>query len=63
MREFQAALGHKTITQAARYSHLSPQHTLAVVDRIADTPETLNMHLYMHQASKARKAVTSDAKQ
>jgi hypothetical protein len=27
--------GHKTITMSARYSHLSPEHRLSVIDRIA----------------------------
>jgi integrase len=27
-------MGHKTMSQAARYAHLSPQHTQSVVDRI-----------------------------
>ena len=34
-REIMEAAGHKTMSQAARYSHLSPQHTQSVVDRIA----------------------------
>jgi integrase len=34
-REIMEAAGHKTVSQAARYSHLSPQHTRSVVDRIA----------------------------
>jgi integrase len=34
-REIMEAAGHKTMSQAARYSHLSPQHTRSVVDRIA----------------------------
>jgi len=33
--EIMEAAGHKTMSQAARYSHLSPQHTRSVVDRIA----------------------------
>jgi integrase len=36
-REIMEAAGHKTISQAARYSHLSPQYTQSVVDRIAGT--------------------------
>lgn len=34
-REIMEAAGHKTVSQASRYSHLSPQHTRSVVDRIA----------------------------
>jgi len=30
-----AGFGHKTITMSARYSHLSPEHRLSVIDRIA----------------------------
>lgn len=35
IKEIQEAAGHKTITMAARYSHLSPAHTQSVVERIA----------------------------
>jgi integrase len=35
IKEIQEAAGHKTITMAARYSHLSPAHRLSVVERIA----------------------------
>jgi integrase len=55
-REIMEAAGHKTMSQAARYSHLSPQHTQSVVDRIAgkgtDQP---NMHQNMHQPTKGKK--------
>jgi integrase len=34
-KEIQEAAGHKTITMAARYAHLSPAHRLSVVERIA----------------------------
>ena len=34
IKEIQEASGHKTITMAARYAHLSPQHKLSVVERI-----------------------------
>jgi integrase len=35
IKEIQEAAGHKTITMSARYSHLSPEHQLSVVERIA----------------------------
>jgi integrase len=35
IKEIQEAAGHKTITMAARYSHLSPEHRQSVVERIA----------------------------
>lgn len=35
IKEIQELAGHKTITMSARYSHLSPEHRLSVVDRIA----------------------------
>jgi integrase len=35
IKEIQEAAGHKTITMSARYSHLSPEHKLSVVERIA----------------------------
>lgn len=55
-REIMEAAGHKTMSQAARYSHLSPQHTQSVVDRIVGTStgET-NMHHNMHQHSTGTK--------
>ena len=34
IKEIQEAAGHKTIAMSARYAHLSPQHTAAVVDRL-----------------------------
>jgi integrase len=34
IKEIQEAAGHKTVTMAARYSHLSPAHKLTVVERI-----------------------------
>jgi integrase len=57
-REIMEAAGHKTLSQAARYSHLSPQHTQTVVDRIAGTGTgQLNMHQNMHQPTKGKKKV------
>lgn len=35
IKEIQELAGHKTITMAGRYAHLSPDHKLAVIDRIA----------------------------
>ena len=35
IKDIQEAVGHKTITMAARYSHLSPEHRQSVVERIA----------------------------
>jgi hypothetical protein len=35
--EIKEAAGHKTMSQAARYAHLSPKHKQFVVDRIAVT--------------------------
>ena len=55
-REIMEAAGHKTLSQAARYAHLSPQHTRSVVDRIAGASTTYpNMHQNMHQAPEARR--------
>ena len=34
LKEIQELAGHKTITMSARYSHLSPDHKLSVLDRI-----------------------------
>jgi site-specific recombinase XerD len=35
IKEIQEAAGHKSIQMAARYAHLSPQHTANVVNRLA----------------------------
>ena len=40
IKEIQDAAGHKTITMAARYSHLSPEHRQNVVERIAGTGQS-----------------------
>jgi hypothetical protein len=37
IKEIQELAGHKTITMSARYAHLSPDHKLSVIDRIAAT--------------------------
>jgi hypothetical protein len=37
IKEIQELAGHKKITMSARYAHLSPDHKLAVIDRIAAT--------------------------
>ncbi len=39
IKEIQEAAGHKTITMAARYAHLSPAHKLSVVERIVRKPK------------------------
>jgi len=47
---------NKTMSQAARYSHLSPQHTQSVVDRIAETGTgQANMHQNMLWGSTTKK--------
>lgn len=37
IKEIQELAGHKTITMSARYAHLSPDHKLSVIERIAET--------------------------
>ena len=37
IKEIQELAGHRTITMSARYAHLSPDHKLSVIDRIAAT--------------------------
>lgn len=34
-RELMVAAGHKSVAMSAKYAHLSPEHSLSVVDRIA----------------------------
>lgn len=61
-REIMEAAGHKTMSQAARYSHLSPQHTQSVVDRIVGTrADESNMHQNMHQRPNGRTKIGSVA--
>lgn len=58
IKEIQELAGHKSIVMSARYSHLSPEHRLSVVDRIAGTA-TLgnNSHQNSHMPrSPAKKA-------
>jgi hypothetical protein len=38
IKEIQELAGHRTITMSARYSHLSSEHRLSVIDRIAAAP-------------------------
>ena len=40
IKEIQELAGHKTITMSARYSHLSPEHRLSVIDRISSSHES-----------------------
>jgi len=40
IKEIQELAGHKTITMSARYSHLSPERRLLVIDRIAGAVTT-----------------------
>jgi integrase len=51
IKEIQELAGHKSIVMSARYSHLSPEHRLSVVERITGTAtmET-NSHQHSHQA-------------
>jgi integrase len=54
-KEIQEAAGHRTITMAARYAHLSPAHRLSVVERIAGKLSG-NQHAPVH--APAAKHVT-----
>jgi integrase len=42
IKQIQEAAGHKSITMSARYGHLSPEHKLAVVERIASGSKELH---------------------
>jgi site-specific recombinase XerD len=37
LRTVQELMGHKSIQMTVRYSHLTPKHTLAAVERLAAT--------------------------
>jgi hypothetical protein len=37
IREVQELIGHKAIQLTARYSHLSPEHLLAAVEKLCET--------------------------
>ena len=52
-KEIQEAAGHKTIAMAARYSHLSPQHKLSVVERIATANPREEQHAPEHAPVQA----------
>lgn len=61
--EIMEAAGHKTMSQAKRYAHLSPEHKLSVVERIAGaTVRESNMHHNRHQRLEARKTKNSAKK-
>jgi site-specific recombinase XerD len=49
IKEIQELAGHKSIVMSARYSHLSPEHRLSVVERIARTVTETNSHHNSHQ--------------
>lgn len=54
IKEIQELAGHKSITMAARYAHLSPAHKLNVIDRIASPVKgKSNSHQNSHQAKTA----------
>ena len=42
IKEIQELAGHKTITMSARYAHLSPDHKLSVIERIAENGKGAN---------------------
>ena len=42
IKEIQELAGHKTIAMSARYAHLSPDHKLSVIERIAGTGKGTN---------------------
>lgn len=61
--EIMEAAGHKTMSQAKRYAHLSPEHKLSVVELITGSmTRGSNRHHNRHRHSKTRKAKNSTAK-
>jgi integrase len=53
IKEIQELAGHKSIIMSARYSHLSPEHRLSVVERITGTAiAEMNSHQNSHQAKR-----------
>jgi hypothetical protein len=51
IKGIQELAGHKTIQMSVRYSHLSPDHKLSVIERISATGRT-NSHRNSHQLKK-----------
>lgn len=41
IRQVQLLIGHKAIQLTARYSHLSPEHQLAAVEKLCETGKAL----------------------
>jgi integrase len=60
IKEIQELAGHKSIIMSARYSHLSPEHRLSVVERITGTATAeTNSHQNSHQEKISLKSVNA----
>ncbi len=60
IKEIQELAGHKTITMYSRYAHLSPDHELSEIDRIASTAtETATRTAIRPQAGTATRKGTA----
>ena len=66
MKEIQELGGHLTISQAARYMHLSPSHKSTASERMAQwkpdeaeeqPPVRFNSHQNSHQGKRALRAI------
>jgi integrase len=60
IKEIQELAGHKTIAMSARYAHLSPDHKLSVIDRIA-APATKTATRRRARTATSKSAVTENA--
>ena len=52
IKEIQEEAGHKTITMAARYSYLSPEHRQSVVGAGRRSGHSVNQHAPEHAPGK-----------
>jgi hypothetical protein len=60
IKKIQELAGHKTITMSARYSHLSPEHRLSVIDQIASEEAELRFFMSISMEPQLCTALNRD---